>query len=82
MPDIAIFVSSVSRSGTDLYVNGIAHTSDTDDTFGWGVSVAFDALAATINAAIRDAAVTVAGAAGHTVGALDQKRLFGGVMGI
>jgi hypothetical protein len=48
----------------------------------WSVEVDPGDLAATINAAVKDAAIAAAEVRGYTVGALDKKTLIGGAVGL
>ncbi len=82
MADLAIMVASVGPgTGGTLKITGIAGVSGSD-MFSWETEVAFNAVAATITAAIKDAAIAAAVAESYTVGALDKKTLFGGAAGL
>ena len=83
MSHIAIYTTDVTLSGASLRLGGYALV----DTAGsssvkWNTTVALSALSATMNAAIRDAAVAAAAVAGYTVGALDNKTIISGAMGV
>lgn len=84
MAHIAIYVGSLALvNATTLKADGIAVVSVADsDPITFQVEYAFSALAVTINNAIRDAAITAAEAAGHTIGALDKKTLYAGAIGV
>jgi hypothetical protein len=85
MAHISIFVGGISQVGSDIRIVGQARTSDmsdTDDPLYWEVDVAFSALAATINDAIRDAAIAAAVVASHSVGGLDKKTIYAGAVGL
>lgn len=84
MAHIAIFVGSIGNgeNGT-LFISGEARLSDGGDAVPWDLTVAHNALAATINTAIKDAAIAAADLAGHeAVGALDKKTLYAGAVGL
>lgn len=81
MPHLHIVADSINP-GTSVIIGGSAVVEGHDDTLMWSVSVAWDALEATINTAIKDAAIAAAAAAGFTVGALDKKTLYGGAVGL
>lgn len=87
MADIVIFVFDIGAvaSGDDVQYSGGARCSgmtSTDPTIEWLTSVDPGALAATVNAAIKDAAIAAAADAGFTVGALDKKTLLAGAVGL
>jgi len=70
---------------SDVYIGGNCRTSDmtsNDASVTWSAQVSPNALASAVNQAIKDAAVTAAGDAGHTVGALDKKNVLGGATGL
>jgi len=88
MSDIVIHIQSIGaydNVSTNVFYTGIARcTGMTSDnaSINWNVQVAPGALAATVNTAIRDAAITAVGDAGYTVGALDKKTLIGAAVGL
>lgn len=83
MAHIAIFVGSIGagENGT-LFMSGDARLSTDGGTVSWSTEVAYNALASTIDDAIKSAAIAAAEAANYTVGALDKKLLFAGAVGL
>lgn len=89
MADIVIYCQSVnaqSDSSDDIEYQGYCRCSGmdaSDQSIPWVTgAVAVGALAATINDAIKAAAIVAAGDAGYTVDALDKKTLLGGAVGL
>lgn len=83
MAHIAILVESLQRNGTTLNINGCAFVSVSGSpSISWGATVSFTSLSATMNEAIRDAAIAAAESAGYSVGPLDNKTVFSGAMGV
>jgi hypothetical protein len=83
MAHIAIFVTWMDYDSGNLAINGEVRWSGGATSASWSTSVAFDAASASINSAIKNAAITAAEAAGSgTVGALDSKTLYAGAMGL
>lgn len=87
MADLAIIVLGVANASDfasfEVDGNAIVGNGVTGTFLTWTTPpVSYNALAATINAAIKDAAITAAAAAGFSVGALDKKTLFGGAVGL
>ena len=87
--DIVIQVTGVSAASTendDLEYSGSARCSGWtayDSTVFWTTDpVSTSALAATVNAEIKEAAIAAADVAGCTVGALDKKTVLGGAVGL
>lgn len=83
MPTIVISISNMGAqdSGDGIRYGGTARVQGmeaTDDPVYWTADVAVDALPATVNADIRDAAVNAAALVGWTIGTGDQKLLLGG----
>lgn len=71
--------------GDDVEYSGVCRLSGmnaTMESMEWTATASPGALAATVNAAIKDAAIAVAVAAGFTVGVLDKKTLLGGAIGL
>jgi hypothetical protein len=92
---LLVFVTDISSSDGVVLVSGKAltqlapglKTPANEDipvagcgVIGWVASVAWGDPATAINAAIRDAAVAAAVAAGYTVGGADKKTLFRGAI--
>ena len=87
MADLLVRVTGMGalEETADIFIGGECRTSDMtveDASVSWQAQVAVGALAATMNTAIKNAAVTAAGDAGHTVGALDKKNVLGGATGL
>lgn len=80
---IQITGMSPNGSGSDIYVGGIARTSDmvaSDANISWSAIIAAPMTAIALNAAVRDAAILAASSAGHSVGLLDSKAVVGGAI--
>lgn len=76
---------SAGDSAGEQRIGGFARTSDMDPSAGnisWEADVQMTALAATINESIKDAAIAAAQDAGHTIGTLDKKTIYGGGVGL
>jgi hypothetical protein len=74
---------SGGRNGDNIDIQGNAFVSgDYTDQIFWTATVAMNALAATIQTAIKEAAVAAAALVGQEVGALDKKTLYGGPVGV
>lgn len=87
MADIIIHVTGMGAlEGTsDVYVGGDCRTSDmetADPSIAWSAQVSPSDLAATVNTAIKNAAIAAAANEGHTVGILDKKTVLGGATGL
>lgn len=87
MADIVIYIGAVNPapSGDDVLYSGSARCSGmspSSEDITWSVSVAPNALAATVNDTIKDAAINAADVAGYVVGALDKKTVIGGAVGL
>lgn len=87
MADIMIFVGSIapSANGDDITIYGEARCSgmsDADSPVAFSCEVDPGALAATVNSAIKDAAVAAADVRGYTVGVGDKKNLLAGAIGL
>ena len=85
MAHIAIFVGSISQSGSNVTFSGEARVSTmsaSDDPLAWTAAVAFTAQTATVNAAIQAAAIAAAEAAEYTIGELDNKIIVAGGVGL
>ncbi|MGH9966240.1 MAG: hypothetical protein ACREBG_00185 [Pyrinomonadaceae bacterium] len=83
MADMALILTNLDPNGSgQLRLNGEGRASTDGGTFYWQVDVNYDALAATINSAIKDAAISAAQAAGYTVGAFDKKTLYSAAVGL
>lgn len=88
MASIVIHVTGMGghNGNGDLYVGGVCRTSDMvieDPSVSFYATFAPTALAATINEAIKDAAITAAEAEGYgPVGLLDKKSVLGGAVGL
>lgn len=83
MSDVGIVVRTVERGiGSQLKIIGNAVERSTGYWIEWVAEVGYDALAATMNTAIKDAVVAEFANVGITVGALDKKTLFGGAVSL
>jgi len=82
MAHMAVFISSMNYSGGNLHIDAQVVNSDTSDTYSCSADVAFNATAATINDALKDAAITELGTHSISVGALDKKTIYAGAMGL
>ena len=87
MADIVIFVTAIAStgSGDDVRYGGEARCSGMDPEAGpitWTADVDPGAVAATVNGAIKDAAIAAADVADFVVGALDKKTLLAGAVGL
>jgi hypothetical protein len=88
MAHIVINVISLSPMGednNDIWVGGEIRTSDMDAAdlnLTFQVKIDPSSLATVQTAAIKAAAITVAEDAGHTIGLLDKKTLYGGGVGL
>jgi len=81
MSHLAIFVTRQSIASDQLVVGGDARVNVANtDTIEWAAVMPFDSNFVQINAAIKDAAIAAAEAAGFTIGVSDQKTLFGGAV--
>lgn len=87
MASIVIVVGAIGPGSVAGNINysGFLRTSDMDPEdshLDWEVVVAATALAATVNDAIKDAAIAVAEANNHDVDLLDKKTLICGAVGL
>jgi hypothetical protein len=83
MADLSMLVSGIEPGpSNNVRLNIVAFASPDSGTLTFNVDVAFNALATTVNDAIKDAGIAAADDAGYTVGALDKKTLFGGALGL
>lgn len=87
MADIVILVRGLGAvdEGDDVAYSCIARCSGMNNqvaSIEFEATAAQGALATTVNTAIKNAAVTAAGVAGYTVGALDKKMILGGAVGV
>lgn len=82
MAHIAIRVLNLYIDSDILYINADVSASPGLPATNFAVQVSPSALAATINAAVKDAAIARVEAEGYTVGVLDKKNIFGGAVGL
>jgi len=84
MSSIAIFLDSISHgTGGTLTIAGNVFVEGAEEPLNWSVAVSFNALAATVNAAIKDKAIEVVESETEfTVGLLDKKNLYSGAVGL
>lgn len=87
MADILILVCGYqsAQEGDDIRITGVARCTGmglADPEIEWFAEVSPGALAATINAAIKAAAIDAAAVREYTVGALDKKTLLAGAVGL
>ena len=87
MADIIIHVTQIGGCEDDSYINigGYVRAGGMSAELGsvvWDVNVPANALAGTINSAIKDAAITQLELLEISVGALDKKTLLGGAVGL
>ena len=87
MADIIIFAGSMvsAQTGDDVIIAGEARCSgmsSQDSSIEWSIQIDPGALAASINDAIKDAAIVAADDRGFVVGALDKKTLLAGAVGL
>lgn len=87
MAHIVIYVGAIgpAASGDDIRYEGNARLSgmsSSDPDISWSVNVDASELAATVNGAIRDAAIAAAEAAEYTVGPTDKKTIMAGAVGL
>lgn len=90
MPAIVIVVNEYAQYDSDdsnMTIGGTYFCAGTQAATGsgggsWSAVVPIDALASTINAAIKDAAIAAAAGYEITVGAQDKKTIIGGAVGL
>jgi len=82
MADILIFYQDRNIVEGEIVLSGTAYASPDSGSIPWETTVSRGDLAATINAAMKTAAIAAADVAGYTVGALDKKTLLGGAVGL
>lgn len=83
MAAIHILVTNHVPAGSNgITVSGMAHVEPNSELLGWEVTVPWNALAATIQNAIKDAAIEQAELANYEVGILDRKILYSGPVGL
>jgi len=89
MPDMIVVnrtdaITFGADEAADVHYSGDIYVGQTSEQgpYSFSVDVPRSALAATINAAIITAAVTACAARDITVGALDNKTLIGGAVGL
>ena len=87
MAHLVAFVTSYgpATSGDAIAYEGIARVSGmgpSDPSISWFVDVSPNALAATVNQAIIDAAIDAVEAESYTVGILDKKTVIAGAVGL
>jgi hypothetical protein len=84
MASISIFLDSIGHgTGGTVRLSGTVLVDGGEDPLSWEVYVSFTALAASINDAIKTAAIEVVEAETEfTVGVLDKKTLYSGAVGL
>lgn len=87
MSDILILITGYQpiAESDDIRITGVGRCTAMGlehPEIEWATDVAPGALAATINAAIKAAAIDAADLRGYTVGLLDKKTLLGGAVGL
>ncbi len=79
---LIIIPTDLSHGSSSVFITFKAFAQPDSGALSGVAEVAWNALAAEVNAAIKDAAVQAAANAGYTVGALDKKTLIGGAVGL
>ena len=87
MAHIVMFISNIGAddTGSGVLYGGYSRLStmtSADASINFWVNQDANELAATVNAAIKTAAIDAATAAGYTVGALDKRTLIGAAVGL
>lgn len=82
MSDIAILVNHVEAAGDAAVVLGFVTVRGQAGVVNFSAPVPYDGLSQTQNNLIRDAAIAAVIAAGHAVGELDTKTIYGGAVGL
>lgn len=85
MAAMALFVTNIEIASDAMVVNGhgIVATSDDNIRIYWEANAGFNATPTQVNTAIKNAGIAAAAdQLSITVGLLDAKLLFGGVVGL
>lgn len=78
--NLVIFLHDAFTVNGTLRMTGVAFVGPTGTQVVWAADTSSGSPTSTVNAAVRDAAIAAAAAAGFTVGPADQKTLIAGAV--